>query len=182
MTFDSEPTEERLTRLIQACSDEFTAIASRRGLERRQEQRKRAQWDWEKSHGKRSYKNTRLDYRPPTSSLQDPDDPKSYVADREQIHNMFLEAWKKVYRKHSDNISIWETFSREYGKYIPKAQFKDEDYVAEDFIQQLDRMNSTSAGFDGWTRDALRSLPKQAWEDRAKIENMAKKLGVLPDA
>ena len=43
-------------------------------------------------------------------------------------------------------------------------------------------MKDTSAGFDGWTRAALRLLPVKAWEHRARIENLAKEKGILPEA
>ena len=43
-------------------------------------------------------------------------------------------------------------------------------------------MKDTSAGFDGWTRAALRLLPVKAWHHRAMIENLAKEKGIFPDA
>ena len=43
-------------------------------------------------------------------------------------------------------------------------------------------MKETPARFDGWTRKALKLLPRKAWEARADIENMAAQMGTLPDA
>ena len=43
-------------------------------------------------------------------------------------------------------------------------------------------MKETVAGFDGWTKKALKLLPRKAWQDRADIENMAAQIGLLPDA
>ena len=179
---DTEPTDERLAQLIQKCTDEFSEIATRRGLDRRQENRKRAKWDWEMEYGKRAYRNSRTNYRPPTTTIQDPDDPGNYIADKEKIHEQFLKAWEKVYRVHPENANIWDNFHRDYGKYIPRADFQDFRYEADDFIMQLNNMKSTSAGFDGWTRDALKALPRCAWVDRARIENLAKDKGILPEA
>ena len=69
-----------------------------------------------------------------------------------------------------------------YGEHIPRKPVEDFEYTAEDFIAQLDRMKESFAGFDGWTRKALRILPMKAWQDRARIENLAKDVGTLPDA
>ena len=49
-------------------------------------------------------------------------------------------------------------------------------------VKLVPEQKESAAGFDGWTRDALRILPRQAWVDRARIENLAQKLGKFPDA
>ena len=59
---------------------------------------------------------------------------------------------------------------------------QDFDYTADDCLNQLENMTSTSVGFDGWTRDAPKALPRRAREDRAKVENLAKAEGELPEA
>ena len=176
------PSAQHCTNLIEACSEEYTSIASQRGLARRQQKRNLARWDWEKNHGRRAFKNSRTNYQPPTSTIQHPTKPLEYLADPKAIHDQFLTTWQKVYCKHPESAPIWETFDKEYGKHIPVAHFHDEPYKPQEFIAQLDKMKNIAAGFDGWTRDALRALPLRAWQDRADIENLAKQMGVLPEA
>ena len=105
-----------------------------------------------------------------------------YISKAADIHDQFMESWSKVYRLHPCESDIWMKFKQEHGAYIPKVAYDDHPYTADEFIQQLGKMKETSAGFDGWTRKALKLLPRKAWEDRADIENMAAQLGILLDA
>ena len=67
---NQKPTAQHCTNLTEACSDECTSISSKRGVERRQEKRNLAKWDWERNYGKRAFKNSRVDDQPPTSTIQ----------------------------------------------------------------------------------------------------------------
>ena len=60
--------------------------------------------------------------------------------------------------------------------------FQDTPYCVEDFTRQLDKMKDTSAGFDDWTRAALRLFLVRAWQRRALIENLAKEKGIFHEA
>ena len=168
--------------MFKACCCQLERIATSRGIDRRRDKRLLAQWDWDKNYGRRAFTNSRTDYRPPTSTIADPQDKDRYIADNSEIHDQFLKTWQKVYRAHSGTKDIWENFDSKFGRHIPCAHFVDAEYTAQEFVDQLDRMRNTSAGLDGWTRDALRALPLEAWEDRARIENLAMKKGTLPQA
>ena len=105
-----------------------------------------------------------------------------YVADIKEIHEQFGKTWSKIFRRHQPGKKIWTEFEQAYSAYIPHAIFEDTPYRAMDFVEQLERMKESVAGFDGWTRKALRILPMEAWKDRAILENTATELGVLPDS
>ena len=98
------------------------------------------------------------------------------------MHTQFREMWAKVYCKHPKQSTLWRNFEAKYGQHIPTVQYNDQPYIAKDPIEQLRRMKETAAGFDGWTKAALKLLPWGAWEYRAQIENMAREMGKLPEA
>ena len=135
-----------------------------------------------KNYGRRAFRAAKGSYSPPTTYLAHPTKKGEYITKAEDIHDHFIEAWTKVYRTHPQDSDVWENFKDKYAEHIPKAEYNDLPYTAEEFIQQLEKMKETAAGFDGWTRKALKLLPRKAWEDRAKIENLATELGILPDA
>ena len=62
----------------------------------------------------------------------------------------------------SSTDSIRRTFGRDYGQCIPEAQLEDFEHCAQDFVDQLEKIKESLAGFDGWTRKAPRILPMNA--------------------
>jgi exonuclease III len=180
---DGFPTQSSVAKIIDALKNEYDRVANRRRAERRTESRARARWDWEHNHGRRAYAATKIAYTPPTTAILDPNAPGRYITSNELIHDEFMKYWVTIYRKHqNDGDQMWREFTEKYGDYIPRVDLPDVDFVAEDFIQQLDRMKNTSAGFDGWTKPALQALPGYMWRERARLENKAKQIGVLPSA
>ena len=130
---------------------------------------------------------------PPRTIFYIPRKKGSYISDPKEVHDHFGEAWGKVYCRHerqgegegtnsNEEQEIWSTFKNKYGEHIPKSPFCDRPFTDQDFIDQLNQMKESAAGFDGWTRDALKIPPRKAWADRARIENLALKLGIFPDA
>ena len=120
--------------------------------------------------------------RPPTTHIAHLGHLGKYITDVDKIHDQFGETWEEVYCAHPRNNDIWETFHSKCGRHIPHATFQDTPYCAEDFTRQFHRMKDTSAGFDGWTRAALRLLPMKAWHHRAMVEILAKEKGIFLDA
>ena len=104
------PEASDIKEMIEECRKEYARISAKRGLERRCEKRRLAQWDWEKNHGRRAFRNARDNYRPPTSPLQHQTKKGEYIVDCECIHNQFLGAWEKIYCIHKEDSQIWATF------------------------------------------------------------------------
>ena len=133
-------------------------------------------------NGRRAFRAAKFKYSPPTTYLAHPTKKGEYITKADEIHEQFKCSWAKVFRLHPQESNVWQIVKHKYAAYIPKAEYEHLPYIAEEFVQQLDKMKETSAGFDGWTRKALRLLPRKAWEDRASIEHLATEMGILPDA
>ena len=100
-----------------------------------------------------------------------------YIAGGKEIRQMFTEVWSKIYMRHPRGCFFGIRFKDKYGESIPRQHVEDFEYTVEDFNGQLDRMKESPLGFDGWARKALRTLPREAWHDRARIEHLANSLG-----
>ncbi len=176
------PNAADLAKLADFLAKEHTDVGSKRRKERKLERRIMAKWDWEHNHGRRAYATARVPYAPPTFALKDPKDDKKYIMGTERVHDEFLHYWKEIFCAPHPDRRQWESFFQKYGEYVPTAPYQDQRYRGHHFTQQLERMKDSAAGFDGWTRAALRCLPEQLWDDRAELENRAKELGVVPTA
>ncbi len=59
-------------------------------------------WDREKKHFKKAFSRIRANYRPPTSSIRDPAAGGAFTFDQGRIHQLFMDEWEGVYRRHAD--------------------------------------------------------------------------------
>ena len=65
------------------------------------ERKLRDEIDWRENYGKKAYAAARSDFKPPTYAVRDPNADNKYVFHAEHIHDLFLSAWGKVYRRHA---------------------------------------------------------------------------------
>ena len=141
------------------CDDEGERVNRKIVWDRKDAHKNINKWDWDKNYGRRAFRAARCNYLPPTSYLAHPNIKGEYITKAEDIHELFKEAWSKVYRVHPSECDIWEKFHSEYAANIPRAEYQDSPYSADEFAQQLEKMKDTAAGFDGWTRKALLLMP-----------------------
>ncbi len=177
------PTFREIDKLLGMLLTEHGNEGNRAKGKRTAERKSKMKWDWQRNFGRKAFSSTRTDYSPPTFALQDGQKKGRYITSTEAIHDEFLKFWSTVYCAHSEESDEkWRAFFDTYGEYVPHADFQDQPYVFSDYEEQLQRMKGSAAGFDGWHKDALIMLPSGIWSWRAKVDNMAKEQGLVPDA
>ncbi len=176
------PSREELGKMVNALRAQHERMGNEAKQERGSIRKAAKRWDWENQYGKRTFRASRIDYTPPTYSLRQPNSDQYYTS-AYKIHEEFRACWSDVFSMHEHGgQERWEAFKERYGRYIPYAYYRDEPYGANEYVEQLKRMSDSTPGFDGWTRDALRSLLEGLWHWRAQVDNLAKRKGVVPSA
>ncbi len=79
-------------------------------------------WDARRNHSRCAFARTRANYQPPTTSIRDPDQSDHFTFDQRRIHDLFMQDWSGVYRRHSEHPPDVREFRRLYGEYVPKVQ------------------------------------------------------------
>ncbi len=141
------------------------------------------QWDANKNHSRRAYARTRDSFKPPTHSIKDPSDSGRRTFNQQRLHQLFLDDWKKVYRKHANDPPDMKHFEEHFSCHIPHSPLPDEFLITgHDMWMQAQNMAPSGHGFDGWTVPAIKLLPPQMWDRRAEVEKLAFHLEKLPTA
>ncbi len=177
------PTCGEIQDVVNALRAEHERLGVQARLRRNGIRKAERKWDWEKNHGRKAFQSTRVGYVPPTFALRSENDVGGYVTSPADIHERFKEYWDTVFSMHKEGgQERWDEFYARFGPYIPYNDYVDKPYTGADYAEQLRRMSESSSGFDGWTLPALRLLPMGLWTWRAKIDNLAKRLGTVPRA
>ncbi len=140
-------------------------------------------WDRANKHSRITYMRIKANCASPTFSVRDPRAGNEFTFNQQRLHQLFLEEWSHVYRRHAENPPDIKQFEAEYGRYIPRASVEQRFLLeGHDLQQQAMRMTKSAPGFDGWTVEAVQSLTWQLWDDRARVERLAYSKGVFPSA
>ncbi len=181
-TLSALPTVGDLKDIVVMLMHDHDKIAKAQADHRRRESAQLRKWDWEKNFGKKAFARTRGTYAPPTHAVKDPHDGNRFTFSTTRIHDLFMDVWAGIYRKHADDPPDARRFMEQYGRYTKYTPAYDGPITAHEMVDQLGRTKPSAAGFDGWTKDSLSKLPLQVWQVRADIDELALKLGRLPQA
>ena len=95
------PTVEILDILLAHYKSQYEAEQKDRLQAATIAKRAEKRWDWEHNHSRKAFRRLRSDYKPPTASIKDPANGNVHTFSLRRIHNIFMEAWGTVYRRHA---------------------------------------------------------------------------------
>eukprot|EP00971_Amphidinium_carterae_P044646 878140-Amphidinium_carterae.1 len=107
----------------------------------------------------------------------------TFQVDAQAVDEALRGTWNGVHRlRNTDPLTVLRTFETKYAALVPSFDSSDwQPLCAADFVQALKHTKAhTAAGPCGWRASELKKLPVVAWEQMARIFNVAELQGQLP--
>ena len=97
-----------------------------------------------------------------------------------EVLQIFRDAWYSVF--NSPSAPSWQQFSALYSLHIPSVPMTPIKVSGQALYDTVLHAKASSPGFDGWTIDQLKLLPRPAWEFRAAVDNLMIQTATAPTA
>ena len=168
--------EQRVQEVLKKAQDQLIHACTKNAQKRRRDMKDMLS-DPARGHSA-FYKHLKADQYKPTTILKIGD---HLTADTNKIVDAFVEQWHGVYHRLKDCPPDYQQFEDAYGRFMPTLPTGDlAPSGAQLYHKACSAKEDSAAGRDAWRPAELALLPEKAWDHRARVLQIIKRVGKWP--